>query len=134
MSKDTIDILIVDDQVGVRRLLFEALVDEGYLVKMVGGGVEALNILSYTTPSLILLDIKMPGMTGIETLQEIRKQHGQIPVVMMTAYGDMEIITETKKLGVLHYLIKPFDLDEVRLLVKGLLAGDNELTFMKDIG
>ncbi len=122
MSKETIDILIVDDQVGIRRLLFEALADEGYLVKMAGSGAEALNILSCTMPALVLLDMKMPGMTGYETLQEIRKQYGPLNVIMMTAYGDVEIMAQTKGLGVRHYLNKPFDLDEVRLLVKGLLA------------
>ncbi|MEG6522830.1 response regulator [Desulfotomaculum sp. 1211_IL3151] len=120
--KTTFDILIVDDQVGVRRLLFEALADEGYLVKMAGGGSEALKILSQDFPSLVLLDMKMPVMTGYETLQEIRKQFGQLPVVMMTAYGDMEIIDQTKGLGVKHYLNKPFDLEEVRVLVKTILA------------
>ncbi len=122
MTKNIIDVLIVDDQVGVRRLLFETLADEGYKVQMAGGGAEALNVLAHTLPFLILLDIKMPGMTGFETLQEIRKRYGQIPVVMMTAYGDMEIIAETKSLGVQHYLNKPFDLDDVRALIKGLLV------------
>ncbi|AQS60404.1 response regulator [Desulforamulus ferrireducens] len=121
MPKETIDILIVDDQVGIRRLLSEALADEGYQVKMAGSGAEALNILSSTLPSLILLDLKMPGMTGLETLQEIRKHHGQLTVVMMTAYSEVEIMDQTMGLGVKHFLNKPFDLDEVRALVKGLL-------------
>lgn len=122
MNRKSFDVLIVDDQVGVRRLLFETLADEGYIVKMAGGGVEALKILTLDIPSLILLDMKMPVMTGFETLQEIRKQFGQIPVVMMTAYGDMEIIDQTKNLGVKHYLNKPFDLDDVRILVKTILT------------
>lgn len=122
MPKETIDILIVDDQVGIRRLLFEALADEGYLVKMAGGGAEALKILSSTLPSLVLLDMKMPGMTGLETLNEIRKHYGHLMVVMMTAYGEVEIMDQTKGLGVKHFLNKPFDLDEVRVLVKGLLS------------
>ncbi|MEW6065861.1 chemotaxis protein CheY [Desulforamulus profundi] len=127
MGNGTIDVLIVDDQVGVRRLLFEALANEGYIVKMAGGGAEALKILSGTLPSLVLLDIKMPGMTGFETLQEIRKLYGQLPVVMMTAYGDMDIIAQTKSLGVKHYLSKPFDLDDVRVLVKGILAESRDM-------
>ncbi|SHE97657.1 response regulator [Desulforamulus putei] len=122
MNNDNIDVLIVDDQMGVRRLLFEALADEGYIVKMAGGGLEALKILSGTQPSLVLLDMKMPGMNGIETLQEIRRLYGQLPVVMMTAYGDMEIIDQTKSLGVKDYLSKPFDLEEVRVLVRAILA------------
>ncbi|GAB6179298.1 response regulator [Desulfotomaculum defluvii] len=122
MNRKSFDILIVDDQVGVRRLLFETLADEGYIVKMAGGGLEALKILTQDLPSLVLLDMKMPVMTGFETLQEIRKQFGQIPVVMMTAYGDMEIIDQTKNLGVKHYLNKPFDLDDVRILVNKILT------------
>lgn len=122
MGKDTIDILIVDDQVGVRRLLFEALSDEGYLVKMAAGGAEALSIIAQTTPSVILLDMKMPGLTGFETLQEIRKQYGQLPVIMMTAYGDLEIVNQTKGLGVKHYLNKPFDLDDVRNLARLVIS------------
>ncbi|SHK50892.1 response regulator [Desulforamulus aeronauticus] len=134
MSQETIDILIVDDQVGIRRLLFEALADEGYLVKMAGSGAEALKILSCTLPALVLLDMKMPGMTGYETLQEIRKHYGPLNVIMMTAYGDVEIMAQTKDLGVRHYLNKPFDLDEVRVLVKGLLAEVSSLQlFQQDI-
>lgn len=122
MEKDTIDILVVDDQVGVRRLLFEALTDEGYNVQMAAGGAEALAILSRATPSLILLDIKMPGMTGFETLQEIRRLYGDLPVAMMTAYGEVEILNQTKELGVTQYVNKPFDLDDVRTLTKAMVA------------
>lgn len=121
MSNDMIDVLIVDDQVGVRRLLFEALSDEGYRVQMVGSGVEALQVLASVRPSIVLLDMKMPVMTGFETLQEIRRSHGDLPVIMMTAYGDLEIVAQTKALGVEHYLNKPFDLDDVRVLVKASL-------------
>ena len=131
MSKETIDILIVDDQVGIRRLLYEALADEGYLVKMAGGGAEALKILSSTLPSLVLLDMKMPGMNGYETLQEIRKHYGSLIVIMMTAYGEVEIMAQTKDLGVKHYLNKPFDLDEVRVLIKGLLAEVSDLQLLQ---
>lgn len=126
MAKNIIDVLIVDDQVGVRRLLFEALTDEGYVVQMAGGGAEALYILDHTMPSLVLLDMKMPGMTGFETLQEIRTRFGPLAVIMMTAYGDMEILAETKTLGVQHYLNKPFDLDDVRALIKSILTEKKE--------
>lgn len=126
MGNDYIDVLIVDDQPGVRRLLFEALVDEGYNVKMVGSGAEAMKFLAGSLPSLVLLDMKMPIMTGFETLQEIRKQYGNLPVVMMTAYGDIEIINQTKDLGVKHFLNKPFDLDDVRELVKALLTESHQ--------
>lgn len=131
MGKNYMDVLIVDDQPGVRLLLFETLVDEGYNVKMVGSGAEAMKFLSGSQPSLVLLDMKMPIMTGLETLQEIRKHYGNLPVVMMTAYGDIDIINQTKALGVKHFLNKPFDLDDVRALVKALLSESRQLNALQ---
>ncbi|HBV96217.1 MAG: chemotaxis protein CheY [Peptococcaceae bacterium BICA1-7] len=121
MQENKYGLLIVDDQNGVRRLLFEAFNDEGYQVRMAGSGMEALKMLSQEMPDLVLLDIKMPVMSGIETLGEIRKASKDLPVLMMTAYGDLEVVDQAKKLGVKHYIIKPFDLNEVKMMVKGLL-------------
>ena len=121
MQENKYGLLIVDDQNGVRRLLFEAFYDEGYQVRMAGSGMEALKMLSQEMPDLVLLDIKMPVMSGIETLGEIRKASKDLPVLMMTAYGDLEVVDQAKKLGVKHYIIKPFDLNEVKMMVKGLL-------------
>ncbi|MCL6636224.1 MAG: response regulator [Peptococcaceae bacterium] len=126
MSGEVFDILIVDDQAGVRRLLYETLRNEGYRVETAAGGVEALRKISSRVPSLILLDIKMPGMNGLDTLEELRKVTPDTPVVMMTAYGELDILDEARERGVRHYIIKPFDLDEVRYLVKGLLAEEKK--------
>ncbi len=115
-------LLIVDDQPGVRRLLYEAFTDAGYRVRTAAGGREALKIASLEMPDIILLDVKMPDMNGLETLGEIRKTNCDVPVLLMTAYGELEVVEEAKKLGIRHYIIKPFDLNEVRLLVKALLA------------
>lgn len=135
MPEGVYNILIVDDQAGVRRLLYEALCNEGYRVETAASGPEALKKVSVHVLSLILLDIKMPGMSGLDTLEELRKIAPEIPVVMMTAYGELDIITEAKKRGVQHYIIKPFDLDEVRYLVKGLLAeNDKRQGLLKEIG
>lgn len=114
-------LLVVDDQAGVRRLLSEALCDEGYKVETASSGPEAIKMISAVNPYLILLDIKMPVMNGLETLEEIRKIYPDVPVVMMTAYGELDIVFEAKKRGVKHYINKPFDLNEVRYLIKGLL-------------
>lgn len=121
MTEKDFRLLIVDDQQGVRRLLYEAFSDEGYHVKMAGGGQEALKMVSQEMPDLILLDIKMPFMNGLETLRELRKIGPEVPVLMMTAYGELEVVESAKKMGVRHYITKPFDLNEVRLLVKGIL-------------
>lgn len=122
MTESNYSLLIVDDQQGVRRLLYEAFNDEGYNVRMAGGGQEALRLVSQEMPDLILLDIKMPVMNGLETLRELREIDPDVPVMMMTAYGELEVVEAAKKLGVRHYVVKPFDLNEVRLLVKAMLA------------
>ncbi len=115
------DLLIVDDQTGVRRLLYEAFVEEGYRVEMAASGPEAIQKVLCKPPDVILLDNKMPVMSGLETAQEIRKLNYAVPIVLMTAYGELDITARAKKLGITHYIDKPFDLNEVRQLVKALL-------------
>lgn len=126
MTKKDNRLLIVDDQQGVRRLLYEAFTDEGYRVRIAAGGQEALKMIGQEVPDIILLDVKMPGMNGLETLAELKKINANIPVLMMTAYGDLDMISHAKRLGVKHYITKPFDLNEVKLLVKGLLADSGQ--------
>ncbi len=115
------DVLIADDQAGIRHVLSEVFSGEGYLVETASNGIEALKKVAANTPLLILLDMKMPFLNGLETLAELRKIAGDVPVVMMTAYSEMGILAEVQELGVRHYINKPFDLDEVRYLIKGLI-------------
>ncbi len=125
MPGEACDILIVDDQPGVRRLLFEAFVDQGLRVDTASSGAEAIRKTIAAAPLLILLDIKMPGMSGLETLEELHRINPGIQVVMMTAYEELDMLAETRSRGV-HYINKPFDLDEVRYLVKGLLMMEKD--------
>lgn len=111
-------LLIVDDQLGIRRLLYEAFNEEGYEVELAGSGLEAIEKFTAAAPDLILMDMKMPGMNGIETLQEVRKLNDSVAVIMMTAYGELEIIAEAVKFGIKEYVTKPFDIIELRELVK----------------
>lgn len=115
-------LLIVDDQVGIRRLLFEAFNEEGYEVDLAGSGVEALEKVKTALPDLILMDMKMPGMNGIETLHEVRKINNSVAVIMMTAYGELEIVAEAVKFGIKEYVTKPFDIIELRELVKRTIS------------
>ncbi len=115
-------ILIVDDQLGVRRLLFETFREENDEVEMAANGTEALQILHSFHPDLILMDMKMPGMNGIETLRQIRLQDQKVGVIMMTAYGDNQNMEQAQELGILHYISKPFDLFELRDKVREILA------------
>jgi len=115
-------LLVVDDQAGVRRMLQEALNDEGYEVVSVASGPEALQKVKQGGIDLVLLDMKMPGMSGLDALREIRRLNPDLPVILMTAYGEYELLGEARTLGVKHYVSKPFDLQEVRYFVRALLA------------
>jgi len=122
MSGKTPRLLVVDDQMGVRRLLYETFQEDEFDVQMAGSGSEAIEMVRELEPDLILLDMKMPGMNGLEALGEIRKFNQITPVIMMTAYGELEIVSEAMKLGVQEYITKPFDIYELRILVKKVIA------------
>jgi two-component system, response regulator, stage 0 sporulation protein F len=114
-------ILVVDDQFGVRRLLFETFQEDKHEVAMAEDGAEALQLLIDFKPDLILMDMKMPRMNGMETLEQIRALDCQVGVIMMTAYGDSQNMEQAKDLGILFYMAKPFDLFELRARVREIL-------------
>ena len=114
-------ILVVDDQFGVRRLLFETFREDLHEVEMAANGAEALQLLITFRPDLILMDMKMPGMNGLETLGHIRDLDRRVNVIMMTAYGDTQNMEQAKDLGILYYMGKPFDLFELRERVREIL-------------
>ncbi|RSL28998.1 response regulator [Salibacterium salarium] len=109
-------ILIVDDQYGIRVLLKEILQKDGHTIFEASNGIQALDVLEKETPDLMLLDMKIPGMDGVEILQERsnRQVAPDTQVVLMTAYGELNMMNEAKKLGACSYIPKPFDIDEVR--------------------
>lgn len=118
-------ILVVDDQFGVRCLLAEVFQEDQHEVEMATNGTEALQLFNTFKPDLILLDMKMPGMNGIETLEKIRTLDRQVGVIMMTAYGDTQYIEQAKDLGILHFMSKPFDLFELREQVRKIFMGSS---------
>lgn len=111
-------ILIVDDQFGIRILLNEVLHKEGYTIFQAANGPQAIEIVKKHNPDLVLLDMRLPGMNGPEIFRKMKEINDQIRVIIMTAYGEHEMIDVTKELGVLHHFIKPFDIEEVRDTVK----------------
>lgn len=113
-------ILIADDQLGVRTLLVEIFQDDQHDVKTAENGEEALRLFIEFKPELIVLDMKMPVMNGLEALRQIRILDSQVAVIMMTAYGDIETMDTAKGLGILYYIAKPFDLFELRDRVRKL--------------
>jgi DNA-binding NtrC family response regulator len=113
--------LIVDDDKNVRDFLKLFLKKKGFQnVETVQNGQEALAIVEKEDINLVLLDVRMPGLDGIEVLRAIKKIRKDIPVVMITAYPDEEKVKEAMKEGAYDYIIKPFDLFylEVTLLTK----------------
>ncbi|MGE5591132.1 MAG: response regulator [Bacillota bacterium] len=118
-------VLVVDDQVGVRKLLEAALGGDGYAVTTAGNGQEALDLLAAGAepPSLALVDLRMPVLDGVRTLAALKERYPSLPVVMMTAVGDVDRDVEVLRLGAVETISKPFDLNEVRALVAGLLPG-----------
>ncbi len=106
-------ILVVDDELAVRDSLKEWLEEEGFTVAMAGSGPDALAALDAGTFHLMLLDIKMPGMDGVEVLERAKGMAPALSVVMMTAYATVETAVEAMKIGALDYLIKPFDVDSL---------------------
>lgn len=107
-------LLIVDDQPGIRLLLEEIFKPTGIMIALASNGKEALEQMEKQRPDCILLDMKMPGMNGVEVLREIRNISPQSIVMMMTAYSESELTEEAGRLGVDHYFTKPFDIFEVR--------------------
>ena len=102
-------ILIVDDEQSVREVLSEYFMEQGYSVESADGGEEALALVRRSTPDLILLDVRMPGIDGVETLRRIREAVPDMSVIMVTANEDVALARETLKLGALDYVAKPFD-------------------------
>ncbi|UFJ40204.1 response regulator [Brevibacillus humidisoli] len=115
-------ILVVDDQYGIRILLYEVLGKEGYSTFQAANGKQALEIVQKESPHLVILDMKIPGMDGIEILKHIKTIDKDIKVIMMTAYGELDMIKEATELGALTHFTKPFDIDELRHAVNQQLV------------
>jgi two-component system phosphate regulon sensor histidine kinase PhoR len=106
-------ILIVDDEADIGLILKLQLEDAGYCTMQARDGLSALDLLNREDFSLVLLDIKMPGMDGIKVLEKLHKAHPDMAVIMMTAHGSEDIAVETMKKGALDYIAKPFSTDDL---------------------
>ncbi|MFB3885550.1 MAG: response regulator [Thermodesulfobacteriota bacterium] len=113
-------ILIVDDEENIRFLYKEELEEEGFTVELAKNGEEALQKLPVFKPDLITLDIKMPGMNGIETLKRIRETERDLPIVMCSAYGEYKQDFATWASDA--YVVKCADLTELKTTIRKLLG------------
>jgi DNA-binding NtrC family response regulator len=114
-------ILVVDDEKNIRLMLDQALVTAGYEVVSAIDGEHALEKVQAGDLDAVLLDMKLPGIDGIEVLRRVRSSHPNLPVVMITAHGTVETAVEAMKLGALDYLRKPFTPEEIRSTVAKVL-------------
>ncbi len=111
-------ILIVDDEPIVRESIRDWLKDAGYEVVTAETGEEALEIVNQRDFGVIVIDVRLPGKTGIKVLQEIKAIKPQIKSVVITAYPTAEVATETKKLGAIDFLIKPVAPDDLEQSIR----------------
>lgn len=114
-------VMVVDDQPSIRRLLKEILSDEGYEVITAANGLEALERAA-EDPQLILMDMKMPGMGGIDALRELSEMGLSSRVIMMTAYGELDLVEQAAALGAYAHLAKPFDILKLCAMVNAFIA------------
>ena len=110
-------ILIVDDEPGFREMLRTILAPQGYSTVTAANGVEAINAVQNSFFDLVLLDVKMPNVDGIEVLHFIKENYIDTQVIMLTGVDDVRIAVECMKLGAFHYLTKPYSADELIALI-----------------
>ena len=112
-------LLVCDDEQKICSLLTQYFVLKGYEVRAVNRGDEALALVDVFQPSVILLDLLMPGMTGVETLKALKQQHPGIKVVMLSAADQQEVAQGAIQLGADSYMCKPANLTQLEYLVNG---------------
>ena len=114
---DTKKILIVDDEETVRYSFRKLFREPGYEIIEAGNGLEALSVLKKESPDLVLMDIEMPGLNGLEAIQRIKSMKPQLPVIIMTAFGTSERVIAAMKYGAYDYLEKPFDVARLKEVI-----------------
>ena len=119
MIKIPTKVLLVDDEEDFAEMLSLRLIELGEKVVIAYSGQEGLDTLAKTGIDVVILDIKMPGMDGIETLREIKKQYPIIEVILLTGHGSTETAVEGMKLGAFDYLMKPADFSDLAAKLEG---------------
>ena len=115
-------ILVVDDDKSFRRVMQLQLEEAGYEVITAAEAKEALALTEEQMPALVITDLKMPGVSGMELLRSLRSEHPETTVVMITAFGTVQTAVEAMKAGAYDYMMKPVDFDELILTVNRALS------------
>src|SRR2546426_4177796 len=133
MDKSKVNILVVDDERGPCAGVQEALGREGYRVDAANDPATALNLAEHRLYNLVITDIRMPGIDGMELLRQVKAKSRDTQLILMTAFATVENAVQSMKEGAYDYLPKPLDMKRLRLLVlkalefQGLVAENNEL-------
>lgn len=125
-------ILVIDDEETIRMSLVETLTAEGYDVDDAETGEEALARCHGQSYDLLVTDLKLPGISGLETLEALRNQGSSMPVILMTAYGDIDTAVSAMRLGAYDYINKPFRLADIRQQVRGALRATRAVIEIQD--
>src|SRR4030066_1501611 len=120
MKKDKVKLVIIDDDPKVSWVLTQGL-EKGYEILYARDGQEGLKLVSQVKPELILLDIKMPGLSGLEVLEKIKALDQQSNVIMLSGHGDTKNVVESIRLGASEFINKPFDVKEVEIHIQKVL-------------
>lgn len=110
---NAIKVLVVDDEPDFVELFVKRFSKRGFSVRGAGGGAEALALLAREPSDVVVLDVKMPGMDGLETLKEIKKRHPSVQVILLTGHGSVRSGIEGMSFGAYDYVLKPFSLDDL---------------------
>jgi len=127
MTTNNPRILVVDDEDSMRRLLTILLQEEQYKVTAVASGVEALGVFDSFHPDLVLQDLRMPGMSGVELLRKLKEKDPLVPVIVLTAFSTWQTAVQTMRLGAFDYVKKPFDVEDIKNSVARAIQASNEL-------
>jgi DNA-binding NtrC family response regulator len=114
-------VLIIDDDSQLRQSFDKLLREEGYEVTLASTGEAGLEAISRRLPDLVIMDVRLPGMSGIEAFKAMREIDSKMPVIIMTAYGTTDTAIEATKLGAFDYLLKPFDIPDILTLIEQAL-------------
>ncbi|MBO1224824.1 MAG: response regulator [Candidatus Scalindua sediminis] len=118
-------ILLVDDEETLRFVLRETLISEGYSVDVANDGFQALERVKDKSYDLLITDIKMHGMDGLQLIREIKRNGSHLKIIIITAYGSLEMVKEAARLGVIEFVSKPFKIQEIKDVITRNLCDDN---------
>ena len=114
-------LLVVDDEPSMREFLEIMLTQDGYIVRSASSGEEGLELFKVSEPSLVLTDVRMPGMSGLDLIQRLKQINPTVPVIVITAFASAEDALRAVREGAYDYLSKPFQLDDLRIIIRNAL-------------